>query len=174
MHGTTLGSVYEDEMRRVIETLVSWFNFVMLNKSGLTDISPSSANISCLDLAMRSPISAHFTWSLHDDLCGSDNFPLSLCSQLSVTKSVNQSVSWNRPTGPFSDNVSTSLRLLSPKYILWQMNSHISSWGIPNNLFPCCLPNHVVFLSHGWRRNVEMLCSEKFQTAACWGKSYRL
>jgi hypothetical protein len=79
------------------------------------------------------------------------------CNQVSFAKTAIQTGLWNRPIGPRSHNYSKSRRLLTQQKILWWINSHIASCGLPNNLFPICTRNHIIFLSHGGWRNVEML-----------------
>jgi hypothetical protein len=77
------GSVDEDEMWRVIQTLITRGNLVVLNI-----LSLASGNLSCLDLTMCSPaISADFTWRLLD-LCGSGSDHFLIC--LSLPSSVLQ------------------------------------------------------------------------------------
>jgi exonuclease III len=76
------GAVDEDERGRVLETLISRCNLVVLNTGEPTHISLASGTLSCLDLAICSPaLSLHLTWTLLADLCGSDHFPICLSLQ---------------------------------------------------------------------------------------------
>lgn len=59
----------------MIETLISRFNFVVVNIGELSRIPLLHLVTSSLHLAMCSAdILAHFTWILPDDLCGNDYF----------------------------------------------------------------------------------------------------
>jgi hypothetical protein len=76
------GAVDEDERGRILETLISTRNLVVLNTGEPTHISLASGILSCFDLAICSPaLSLHLTWTLLADLCGSDHFPICLSLQ---------------------------------------------------------------------------------------------
>jgi hypothetical protein len=70
-HHHLWGSIDDDKRRRVIETLISRGNLVVVTMGEPTHISLATGNPSCLDLAMCSlAMSAHFMWRLLDDLAG--------------------------------------------------------------------------------------------------------
>ena len=49
----------------------------LLNSGALTYVNPSSRNHSAIDLTIcNSTFYMDFTWKVHDDICGSDHFPI--------------------------------------------------------------------------------------------------
>ena len=48
-----------------------------LNSGALTYVNPCSRNHSAIDLTICNPtIYRYYTWTVHDDTCGSDHFPI--------------------------------------------------------------------------------------------------
>ena len=54
-------------------------NLSILNNGSVTYVHPASGSTSALDLSVCSPsLVLDYEWSTHDDLCGSDHFPVVL------------------------------------------------------------------------------------------------
>ena len=61
----------------MLEDLFSEMNLCILNDGSATYIHPATVSISALDLSICGPsLVLDYEWNIHDDLCGSDHFPV--------------------------------------------------------------------------------------------------
>jgi len=82
-HNPLWGSDHEDNKGRVIETLMANNNLCVFNDGSHTYQHPATGTTSALDLSIADPVLYNdFTWSVHDDQCGSDHWPTVLVSDL--------------------------------------------------------------------------------------------
>ena len=87
-HSPVWGDSRRDGRGKLIESFLQGNDLILLNYKSPTFVhsaynSTSSAynSTSAIDLAVASPtIALDFQWSVHDDLCGSDHFPIFLKS----------------------------------------------------------------------------------------------
>ena len=87
-HSPTWGDSRLDGRGRMLENLFHENNFIVLNSKEQTFIHSAYHTTSAIDLAVASPsIALDFKWAVHDDLCGSDHFPIFL----TLTKNFNMS-----------------------------------------------------------------------------------
>ena len=64
---------------RVIEDFINNNNLCLLNEGISTYLHPASGARTAIDITLCSPLLAtDFIWSVHDDLCGSDHYPVIL------------------------------------------------------------------------------------------------
>ena len=78
-HSPSWGDSRSDGRGRMIENLVAESNHIILNQKKTTFIHSAFHTPSSIDLAVASPSFApDLEWSVHEDLCGSDHFPILL------------------------------------------------------------------------------------------------
>src|SRR5215469_5775475 len=90
-HSPIWGCKHLDSRGRIIEDLISNNNLCFLNNKNITYIHPATGSSSAIDLSLcTAAIVPHFTWAVHDDLCGSDHFPvfIKLTKPIPVSKPV--------------------------------------------------------------------------------------
>ena len=82
-HSLLWGSNHHDPRGVMLEDLFSNFNLSVFNNGDSTYIHPATGTKSVLDLSVCHPsLLLDFEWSVHDDLCGSDHFPVLLKSTI--------------------------------------------------------------------------------------------
>ena len=60
-----------------VEDVISHFNLCMLNDGSNTYLNPGNGSYSSIDLSLVDPLLLiDLNWSVHDDLCGGDHFPI--------------------------------------------------------------------------------------------------
>ena len=75
------GGSRRDGPGKLIESLLADTDLTLLNSKTPTFLHSAYHTTSAIDLAVASPtIALDLQWSVHDDLCGSDDFPISLTS----------------------------------------------------------------------------------------------
>ena len=78
-HSYLWGSDREDSRGKMLEDLFSKLDLCTLNNGNTTYIHPATGTTSILDLSVCQPsLLLDFDWTVHDDLCGSDHFPVLL------------------------------------------------------------------------------------------------
>ena len=82
-HNPLWGCAHIDAKGKIIEDLLSDSNSCILNDGSNTYLHPATGTYSAIDLSIADPdITNDFTWSVHDDLSGSDHFPIILESDI--------------------------------------------------------------------------------------------
>lgn len=78
-HSPLWGDHRLDDRGSTIEEILDSLDLILLNSKTHTFIHSAYHSPSAIDLSVASPtISLDFNWSVHDDLCGSDHFPIFL------------------------------------------------------------------------------------------------
>jgi exonuclease III len=78
-HSPLWGSNNLDNKGKQIEDFINNNNLCLLNTKTPTYIHPATGSQTAIDLSICDPsIMMDFSWAVHDDLCGSDHFPLIL------------------------------------------------------------------------------------------------
>ena len=76
-HSPVWGCQNVDTRGRLVEDLIANNNLCLLNNKTPTYVHPATGSTSAIDLSLCSAnIMTQFTWEVHDDLCGSDHFPI--------------------------------------------------------------------------------------------------
>jgi hypothetical protein len=80
-HAHLWGSDHYDSRGQMLEDVFSQLNLCVFNDGSPTYSNPGSGSSSVLDLTVCDPsLMLDFEWRVHDDLCGSDHFPIVLSS----------------------------------------------------------------------------------------------
>jgi hypothetical protein len=75
-HSTLWGCSSTNQKGLEIETFLLQSNLCLLNNKSPTYLHPATGSLSSLDLAFCDPsLFMDYTWSVHNDLCGSDHYP---------------------------------------------------------------------------------------------------
>ena len=75
-HSTLWGCSSTNQKGLEIETFLVQSNLCLLNNKSATYLHPATGTLSSLDLAFCDPsLYLNYTWSVHNDLCGSDHYP---------------------------------------------------------------------------------------------------
>ena len=78
-HSSVWGDSRRDGRGKLIESILQDNDLILLNSKSPTFVHSVYNSTSAIDLAVSSPtIALDFQWSVHDDLCGSDHFPIFL------------------------------------------------------------------------------------------------
>ena len=84
-HNHLWGSDHHDPRGLLLEDIFSTFDLSLLNNGDSTYIHPATGTKSVLDLSVCQPsLLLDFEWSVHNDLCGSDHFPVLLKTTTTV------------------------------------------------------------------------------------------
>ena len=76
-HNTLWGCTASDKKGQEVCDFILTSNLCLLNHKDPTYIHPATGSRSSLDLAFCDPsLYMDFSWKVHDDLCGSDHFPI--------------------------------------------------------------------------------------------------
>ena len=76
-HNPLWGSLTTNLKGTLVENTIRLRNVVLLNNGSNTHLTAATGSLSAIDLTLCSPSLALDTeWSVHDDLCGSDHFPI--------------------------------------------------------------------------------------------------
>jgi ribonuclease HI len=76
-HSPVWGSGRLDAKGRLIENFIANENLCILNKNINTYVHPATGSQTAIDLTICNPaLLLDFEWQVHDDLCGSDHFPI--------------------------------------------------------------------------------------------------
>ena len=110
-HSTLWGGRNTDTRGKVIEDIMLKYNLSLLNNGSTTYLHPATGSLSAIDLSICDPgLYLDYEWSVHDDLCGSDHFPIVIktneptCTTSNPTWKLNKA-DWCR----FSDMCSAEL-----------------------------------------------------------------
>ena len=78
-HSPVWGDSRRDGRGKLIESFLQDNDLILLNSKSPTFVHSAYNSTSAIDLTVASPtIALDFQWSVHDDLCGSDHFPIFL------------------------------------------------------------------------------------------------
>ena len=84
-HNSLWGCVDTNAKGLEVTTFLLQSNLCLLNKKETTYIHPATGSFSSIDLAICDPaLFLDLSWNVHDDLCGSDHFPVILSTSASV------------------------------------------------------------------------------------------
>ena len=76
-HSQTWGCRDNNRHGKLIEDFILKQNLSILNTDSSTYFHPGSGSLSAIDLSLCDPsLFLDLSWSVHDDLCGSDHFPV--------------------------------------------------------------------------------------------------
>ena len=76
-HSTVWGCLQTNKKGKDLEKIINNNNLCVLNNKTPTYLNPSSGSYSAIDLTLTDPSSyMDYTWKVHNDLCGSDHFPI--------------------------------------------------------------------------------------------------
>ena len=76
-HNTLFGSEKIKDKGRKIQDVISYLNLCILNDGSNTYLHPGNGSYSSIDLTIVDPLLLiDLDWSVHDDLCGNDHFPI--------------------------------------------------------------------------------------------------
>ena len=80
-HSPVWGNKSYNSRGQMLEDLFSEMNLCILNDGSLTYIHPTTSSTSALDISICGPsLVLDYEWNIHEDLCGSDHFPVILTS----------------------------------------------------------------------------------------------
>ena len=80
-HSPVWGNESYNSRGQMLEDLFSEMDLCILNDGSATYIHPATVSTSALDLSICGPsLVLDYEWNIHDDLCGSDHFPVILTS----------------------------------------------------------------------------------------------
>jgi len=86
-HSTVWGCEQLNNRGKIIEDFLNHSNLSLLNNKSSTYLHPATGKYSSLDLTMCDPaLLLDFHWSVHDDLCGSDHFPIATTCTVPVAE----------------------------------------------------------------------------------------
>ena len=78
-HNVSWGSDDVNEKGRIIEKFINYNNLCLFNDNKSTYLHPATGTYTSLDLSICYPtLLLDYEWKVHDDLCGSDHFPIIL------------------------------------------------------------------------------------------------
>ena len=105
-HSSMWGDAHNDQKGDQVETFLLRSNLCLMNNKTATYLHPATGTYSSIDLSICHPnVFLDYSWEVHDDLCGSDHFPILLkCNKSSASAAVKrwklQKADWEE----FSDN----------------------------------------------------------------------
>jgi len=71
------GTFVTDQKGKVVESVLENFDLCLLNDGSPTYLHPATGSLTAIDLSICTPdIFMDFNWSVHENLCGSDHFPI--------------------------------------------------------------------------------------------------
>ena len=80
-HSSVWGNESYNSREQMLEDLFSKMELCILNDGSATYIHPATSSTSALDLSICGPsLVIDYEWNIHEDLCGSDHFPVILTS----------------------------------------------------------------------------------------------
>ena len=80
-HSPVWGNESYNSRGQMLEDFFSEMDLCILNDGSLTYIHPATGSTSALDLSICGPsLVLDYEWNIHEDLCGSDHFPVILTS----------------------------------------------------------------------------------------------
>ena len=78
-HNPLWGSNNMNDKGKKVEDFISQEGLCIFNDESNTYLHPGNGSYSAIDLTIADPsLYTYFSWSVHDDLCGSDHFPIIL------------------------------------------------------------------------------------------------
>ena len=76
-HSQVWGCGKLDPKGKAVEDFINSNNLTLLNSSDITYVHPATGTRTAIDLTVCDPaLFLDFEWKVHDDLCGSDHFPI--------------------------------------------------------------------------------------------------
>ncbi len=92
-HSTLWGCSSTNQKGLEMETFLLQSNLCLLNSKSPTYLHPATGSLSSLDLALCDPsLYLDFNWSVHNDLCGSDHYPIVISN--AINEQVNNLTRW--------------------------------------------------------------------------------
>ena len=89
-HSTEWGCSKNISKGKMISDLMLQLSLSLLNDGSATYLHSGSGSQSAIDLSICDPsLYLDFSWKLHDDLCGSDHFPVIIHSDMAVPSVTN-------------------------------------------------------------------------------------
>jgi len=89
-HSTEWGCSKNDSKGKMISDIMLQRNLSLLKDGSATYLHPGSGSQSAIDLSICDPLLyLDFSWKVHDDLCGSDHFPIIIYSDRAVPSVTN-------------------------------------------------------------------------------------
>ena len=111
-HNPMWGSSSTNQRGKTMEDFLMKTNICLFNDSSPTHVNSQNLETSCIDLSLCDPdLYSDFTWSVHDDLNGSDHYPILIVPQIPQKQSQNSNkfnfkrANWSS----FSDDCKTLL-----------------------------------------------------------------
>ena len=72
-----MGCKDTNKKSKILEKIINENEMCLINNGALTYVNPSRGNYLAIDLTICNPtVYMDFTWKVHDDICGSDHFPI--------------------------------------------------------------------------------------------------
>ena len=101
-HSPVWGDSRRDGRGKLIESFLQDNDLILLNFKSPTFVPSAYNSTSAIDLAVASPtIALDFQWSVHDELCGSNHFPIFITSH-AEDNTTHPRYNFTRLTGTFS------------------------------------------------------------------------
>ena len=91
------------EKGKIVEDILSYHNLCILNHGSNTYLYPGNGSYSSIDLTIVDPsLLLDLHWAVHDDLCGSDHFPIIVKGSIPLKTDLQKTGNSTIPTGPYS------------------------------------------------------------------------
>jgi Endonuclease-reverse transcriptase len=128
-HSPVWGCNDLDNKGKLIEDFIANNNLFLLNGKTETYIHPATGSKSAIDLSITtSNIGTDFSWSIHDDLCGSDHFPLIVQGSIPVpTRHVARWKLRKADWDMFREECQTQINTISQNKTIEQFTSTLSN-----------------------------------------------
>lgn len=98
-----------DERGKIIENIISTTDACILNTGEPTHFSVATASLSAIDLTLCSPcVVGELQWSVKDDLCGSDHFPIIIEEIIPVANKREQKFNISRANWPLFEDLTVT------------------------------------------------------------------
>ena len=100
-HNVIWGSDDVNERGRIIENFINKNNLCLFNDNKPTYLHPATGTYTSLDLSICYPtLLLDYEWKVHDDLCGSDHFPIFLNNIASEVEELSEKWKLNKADWP--------------------------------------------------------------------------
>ena len=75
-HNPLWGNEHMNEKGKIVENILGDHDLCIFNDGSKTHVDPATGSLSAIDISLCSPsLFVDFSWSVHEDLCGSNHFP---------------------------------------------------------------------------------------------------
>ena len=111
-HSTEWGCSKNDSKGKMISDLMLQCNLSLLNDGSATYLHPGSGSQSAIDLSICDPLLyLDLSWKVHEDLCGSDHFPIIIYSDRAMPSVTNSTWKLSKADwDTFSDKAASDLK----------------------------------------------------------------